>query len=108
MLFSIGGKGIKFRAGEDDMTVEEVLEMSSKKHTSSSASTEKENFTIRVNESYNALAISGWIQDYNNNGQDGSVIVFDDSFEHEVKHEGSEDRYIVLVVLKHPDVQYIQ
>jgi len=35
---------------------------------------------------------------------DGSPIVFDDSFEHHVYHEGSNDRYVVLAVLAHPDL----
>jgi hypothetical protein len=43
----------------------------------------------------------GWVNSYN--GGDGSSIVFDDSFEHEVKHNGKADRFILLVVLKHPD-----
>ena len=36
-------------------------------------------------------------------GGDGNAIVFDDSFEHEVRHKGKEDRFILLVVLAHPD-----
>jgi hypothetical protein len=35
----------------------------------------------------------------------GSVIVFDDSYEHEVLHQGIEDRFVLLVVLRHPDDQ---
>jgi hypothetical protein len=34
---------------------------------------------------------------------DGNAIVFDDSFEHEVYHAGKKDRYILLVVLAHPE-----
>jgi hypothetical protein len=33
----------------------------------------------------------------------GSFIVFDDSFEHEVS--GSRDRFVVLILLKHSDIQ---
>jgi hypothetical protein len=36
-------------------------------------------------------------------GADGNAIVFDDSYEHEVYHGGNKDRYILLVVLAHPD-----
>ena len=36
----------------------------------------------------------------------GRAIVFDDSFEHEVVHAGREDRYALLVVLKHPSAPY--
>lgn len=41
------------------------------------------------------------------NGGDGHAIVFDDSFEHSVYHGGREDRFILRVILHHPDlVQY--
>lgn len=43
----------------------------------------------------------GWVESYG--GGDGNAIVFDDSFEHEVKHDGKKDRFILLIVLKHPD-----
>jgi hypothetical protein len=43
---------------------------------------------------------------YGGSGEDGLAIVFDDSFEHEVVHRGDQDRYVVLLVLKHPDVHY--
>ena len=36
----------------------------------------------------------------------GGVIVFDDSFEHEVSQTGTADRLVLLVVLNHPDVVY--
>ena len=36
---------------------------------------------------------------------DGHAIVFDDSFEHHVRHEGKEDRYVLFAILKHPDVE---
>ena len=36
-------------------------------------------------------------------GNDGNAIIFDDSYEHEVHHGGDKDRYILLVVLSHPD-----
>ena len=39
-------------------------------------------------------------------GKDGNAIVFDDSYEHEVYHGGEKDRYILLVVLAHPDSLY--
>ena len=35
-------------------------------------------------------------------GGDGKAIVFDDSFEHRVQHRGSQDRYVLYAVLKHP------
>ena len=38
-------------------------------------------------------------------GGDGHAIVFDDSFEHHVRHEGDEDRYVLFAILKHPDVE---
>jgi len=37
---------------------------------------------------------------------DGHPIVFDDSYEHHVYHEGSHDRFIVLAVLGHPDLMH--
>ena len=37
---------------------------------------------------------------------DGHAVVFDDSFEHEVIHDGSDDRYVILIVLKHPSLNY--
>jgi hypothetical protein len=37
-------------------------------------------------------------------GGDGHPIVFDDSYEHHVYHEGFLDRYILLAVLGHPDL----
>jgi len=33
---------------------------------------------------------------------DGKALVFDDSFEHEVVHGGSEDRFVLYVALHHP------
>ena len=38
-------------------------------------------------------------------GGDGHAIVFDDSFEHYVHHGGTEDRFIVLAVLSHPELK---
>lgn len=38
-------------------------------------------------------------------GGDGQAIVFDDSFEHEVVHNGTEVRYVLYAVLQHPDVE---
>merc|ERR1712183_249326 len=37
-------------------------------------------------------------------GGDRNALVFDDSFEHSVIHQGPEDRYILFAQLKHPDV----
>ena len=34
---------------------------------------------------------------------DGNALVFDDSFEHEVRHYGAADRYVLLIVLAHPE-----
>ena len=45
---------------------------------------------------------SDWVKSYGKG--DGSAIVFDDSFEHEVKHMGERDRYILLIVLRHPSL----
>ena len=40
----------------------------------------------------------------NTNGDgDGSGLVFDDSFEHEVFHNGSNDRYVLYAAMHHPD-----
>ena len=50
-------------------------------------------------------ADDAWVESYG--GGDGNAIVFDDSFEHEVKHRGEEDRYVLLIVLRHPDVHYV-
>jgi len=49
---------------------------------------------------------AGWMHSYGGSGEDGLAVVFDDSFEHEVVHRGNHDRYVVLLVLKHPDVHY--
>jgi len=43
-----------------------------------------------------------WISSYGNG--DGSTIIFDDSYEHEVKHRGDNDRFVALVVLNHPTI----
>lgn len=40
-------------------------------------------------------------------GGDGRSIVFDDSFEHEVTHQGLHERFVVLVVLRHPEVNVL-
>ena len=45
---------------------------------------------------------SDWVKSYGNG--DGNAIVFDDSFEHEVKHTGERDRYVLLIVLRHPSL----
>jgi len=39
-------------------------------------------------------------------GGDGSIFIFDDSFEHHVYHQGKEDRFVLLAVLKHPNAEY--
>ena len=36
--------------------------------------------------------------------EEGKVIAFDDSFEHEVWHNGTELRLILIVDLPHPDL----
>jgi hypothetical protein len=36
---------------------------------------------------------------------DGHAIVFDDSFEHSVHHGGNRDRFVVLAVLRHPELE---
>lgn len=36
-------------------------------------------------------------------GGDGSVIVFDDSFEHSVYHAGKQDRFVLVAVFAHPE-----
>lgn len=38
-------------------------------------------------------------------GGDGRAIVFDDSFEHEVIHQGPSTRYVLYAVLYHPDLE---
>jgi hypothetical protein len=38
------------------------------------------------------------------NSGDGNAIVFDDSFEHSVFHGGRKDRFVVRVILHHPDL----
>ena len=38
-------------------------------------------------------------------GGDGSVIVFDDSFEHSVYHGGSQDRFVLVAVFAHPETR---
>ncbi len=68
--------------------------------------TKQLNFANQINANYKPATTTGWLEDYGKNGEDGSIIVFDDSFEHEVVHAGMEDRYILLIVLKHPDVLY--
>ncbi len=36
--------------------------------------------------------------------EEGRCLVFDDSFEHEVRHEGTEDRVVLIVDIAHPDL----
>lgn len=40
-------------------------------------------------------------------GGDGSVIVFDDSFEHSVYHAGKQDRFVLVAVLAHPETRNV-
>ena len=49
---------------------------------------------------------SGDRGDRGRGGVSGGAIVFDDSFEHEVAHSGPADRFVLLVVLNHPDLRY--
>ncbi len=35
--------------------------------------------------------------------QDGKVLIFDDSFEHEVRHDGNRTRFVLLFDIWHPD-----
>lgn len=79
-------------------------------------------FQVIHNDKYKNSNHSGWISSYRlveelegeeeepgasrEDEYDGRAIVFDDSFEHEVHHQGTRDRYVLLVVLKHPDVRY--
>jgi hypothetical protein len=37
-------------------------------------------------------------------GGNGHAIVFDDSFEHSVRHDGTHDCFVVVAVLSHPDM----
>jgi tetratricopeptide (TPR) repeat protein len=37
-------------------------------------------------------------------GNDGHVVVFDDSFEHSIYHGGNQDCYLVKAILAHPDL----
>lgn len=39
-------------------------------------------------------------------GGDGHAIVFDDSFEHKVEHDGSHDRVVLFALLQHPDLRH--
>ena len=36
--------------------------------------------------------------------KEGEVLVFDDSWEHEVRHEGESDRVVLLINFWHPDL----
>ena len=58
---------------------------------------------FRAGDELEERAPGGWVYDYG--GGDGHGIIFDDSFEHEVKHDGDQDRFVILAVLKHPDVE---
>ena len=46
-----------------------------------------------------------WVRNYGLG--DGHAVVFDDSFEHEVRHDGAEDRYALLAVLHNPRDQTV-
>ena len=56
---------------------------------------------FRVGDEDEHGAPGGWVKSYREG--DGHAIIFDDSFEHTVTHEGTDDRFVLLVVLKHPD-----
>ena len=56
---------------------------------------------FRVGDEDEHGAPGGWVKSYREG--DGHAIIFDDSFEHTVIHEGTDDRFVLLVVLKHPD-----
>ena len=36
--------------------------------------------------------------------REGEIFVFDDSFEHEVRHDGEKERLVLIVDLWHPDL----
>ena len=36
--------------------------------------------------------------------REGEIFVFDDSFEHEVRHDGERERLVLIVDLWHPDL----
>ena len=36
--------------------------------------------------------------------KEGKALCFDDSYVHEAGHEGTEDRYVLIVTLLHPDL----
>eukprot|EP01038_Epipyxis_sp_PR26KG_P011072 gene11072-14865_t len=90
-----GAKGVDFRVGDDFGN--ELFDVN------------QANDGDYVNNYYHPTGHSGWIHSYhynndnNNNGDGSHPIIFDDSFEHEVIHKGEADRYIMLIVLNHPD-----
>lgn len=47
-----------------------------------------------------------WIRvaDHTTTWQEGKCVVFDDSFEHEVRHEGDADRVVLILDMAHPDL----
>jgi hypothetical protein len=69
-----GSAGVRFRVGNEWRTYAEGSATSSSNNNSSSSSK-----------------------------GDGSALVFDDSFEHEVFHNGSNDRYVLYAAMHHPD-----
>jgi hypothetical protein len=83
-----GANGVAFRAG-DNSTVLQAWSVGADGAATTAASTEE------------PQPVGGWVLNYGRG--DGHAIVFDDSFEHEVSHEGTAERFVVLVVLAHPD-----
>jgi len=57
-------------------------------------------FALRGSEGVEVI-VGGEARGY---GGDGRAIVFDDSFEHSVRHGGSRVRYVLYAVLRHPSV----
>ena len=57
-------------------------------------------FALRGSEGVEVI-VGGEARGY---GGDGRAIVFDDSFEHSVRHVGSRVRYVLYAVLRHPSV----
>lgn len=41
---------------------------------------------------------------FSRNWVEGKVIIFDDSFEHEVWHKGTEERLVLIVDVWHPEL----
>ena len=95
-----GSEGVRFRVGGAGGGADADLDLDLDQNEGQDESKKEREIE---NDTHTHTPSSGGWRGY---GGDGGLIVFDDSYEHEVWHRGTEDRFVLLVVLPHPDASY--